>query len=68
LACGSLCLAALSLESAEVADSGHELTPAEREAGFVSMFNGTDFTGWRFEGKESPPRELCRGPVFPNDP
>lgn len=25
---------------------------AEPEAGFVSLFNGRDFTGWRFVGKE----------------
>ena len=30
----------------------------EKEAGFVSMFNGKDFTGWQFDGKESPPKEL----------
>ncbi len=34
------------------------LSKADKDAGFVSMFNGKDFTGWRFEGKESPPKEL----------
>ncbi|MFM9962166.1 MAG: DUF1080 domain-containing protein [Planctomycetaceae bacterium] len=34
------------------------LSQAEQDAGFVSMFNGQDFTGWRFEGKESPPKVL----------
>ncbi len=34
------------------------LSKADKEAGFVSMFNGKDFTGWRFGGKESPPKEL----------
>lgn len=38
--------------------SANELSQAERDAGFVSMFNGTDFNGWRFEGKESPPTKL----------
>lgn len=28
-----------------------ELSEKEKEAGFVSMFNGRDFTGWRFTGK-----------------
>ncbi len=32
---------------------GDELTPEEKDAGFVSMFNGTDFSGWRFTGKKS---------------
>jgi len=35
-----------------------DLSKEERDAGFVAMFNGKDFTGWRFEGKESPPKEL----------
>jgi len=34
------------------------LSADERDAGFVSMFNGRDFTGWRLGGKESPPKEL----------
>ena len=36
----------------------NSLSKADKEAGFVSMFNGKDFTGWRFDGKESPPKEL----------
>jgi hypothetical protein len=34
-----------------------ELTEEERAAGFVSLFNGQDFAGWRF-GDESPPKEV----------
>ncbi|MCI0360365.1 MAG: DUF1080 domain-containing protein [Planctomycetaceae bacterium] len=34
-----------------------ELTEEEKAAGFVSLFNGQDFSGWRF-GDESPPKEL----------
>ncbi len=34
------------------------LSKEDKDAGFVSMFNGKDFTGWRFERKESPPKEL----------
>jgi hypothetical protein len=30
------------------------LSEEEKQAGFVSMFNGTDFTGWRFVGKGEP--------------
>jgi len=30
---------------------GGELTDEEKDAGFVSMFNGKDFSGWRFTGK-----------------
>lgn len=29
-----------------------QLTDEEKQAGFVSMFNGKDFTGWRFTGRE----------------
>ena len=34
------------------------LSKAEKDAGFVSMFNGKDFTGWQFDGQESPPKTL----------
>jgi hypothetical protein len=30
---------------------GQELSPEEKEAGFVSMFNGKDLTGWMYLGK-----------------
>jgi len=32
---------------------GEELTNEVKDAGFVSMFNGVDFDGWRFTGKDS---------------
>lgn len=48
----------LNMAHGEETVAVNELSQEERDAGFVSMFNGTDFTGWRFEGKESPPREL----------
>lgn len=31
--------------------SAQELTAEEKSAGFVSLFNGKDFTGWRFVSK-----------------
>lgn len=31
--------------------SGQEISPTEKEAGFVSMFNGKDLTGWTYMGK-----------------
>ena len=34
------------------------LSKEEKDAGFVSMFNGKDFTGWQFDGQESPPKTL----------
>ena len=36
---------------------GGELTDEEKDAGFILMFNGTDFNGWRFtgEGWDKPP-------------
>jgi hypothetical protein len=37
--------------------SGQELAKDEQQAGFVPLFNGRDFTHWRF-GEESPPKEL----------
>lgn len=39
------------------AAAGPQLTDDEKAAGFVALFNGQDFTGWRF-GDESPPKEL----------
>lgn len=35
-----------------------ELSAEERAAGFQSLFNGKDFTGWRFGDGPSPPTEL----------
>lgn len=37
--------------------SAAEPTAEERAAGFVSLFNGVDFTGWRFVGKEGELKE-----------
>ncbi len=34
-----------------------DLSPTEREQGFVSLFNGKDFSGWRFGDGPSPPSE-----------
>jgi hypothetical protein len=34
-----------------------QLSDEEKAAGFVSLFNGKDFTGWRF-AEESPPKEI----------
>jgi hypothetical protein len=39
-----------------------ELSEEEEAAGFVSMFNGRDFTGWRFIG-EKPPDEVTNWKV-----
>jgi hypothetical protein len=36
---------------------GQELAQDEKDAGFVSLFNGQDFTGWRF-GDQSPPTDI----------
>ena len=46
---GIVCLACLSLSV-----HGEELSREEQDAGFKPMFNGQDFTGWRFtDGKEA---------------
>ena len=51
-------LGSLPVTLADEAESLNALSQTDKEAGFVSMFNGKDFTGWRFEGMESPPKEL----------
>ena len=50
----AICLAALCGSQQAF---GQELSADEKQAGFVSLFNGRDFTNWRF-GEESPPKEL----------
>jgi len=55
LICGALC-ACWGGPYGIANDEG--LSAEERDAGFVAMFNGRDFTGWRLGGKESPPKEL----------
>jgi hypothetical protein len=47
---GGLLAASLCLSLSSLAD---ELSDEERGAGFVSMFNGKDFTGWRFTGDKA---------------
>ncbi len=43
----------LFLSSIAVAGTD-DLSDDEKQAGFVSMFNGRDFTGWRFTGDLAP--------------
>ena len=56
--CFPLIVLACSLVAAVVATAvtvrAAELSDAEKQAGFVSMFNGQDFTGWRFTGDVPP--------------
>ena len=47
-----------TVSRADDAADPNALSKADKDAGFVSMFNGKDFTGWRFESQESPPKEL----------
>ena len=49
---------AFTVVRADDTASINAISKADKDAGFVSMFNGNDFTGWRFEGKDSPPKEL----------
>ena len=53
-----LLLTGLASVMADDALDLNAVTKDEKEAGFVSMFNGKDFAGWQFDGKESPPKEL----------
>ena len=55
---GPISFSLLTAAIAEEAAAVNNLSKEEKEAGFVAMFNGNDFTGWRFEGRESPPKEL----------
>ena len=55
---GILFCGLVAIACAEEPGKINELSKEERDAGFVSMFNGKDFTGWRFEGKESPPKDV----------
>lgn len=47
-------LAVLLVVSGSTAALAEELSSEEKQAGFVSMFNGKDFSGWRFTGDKSP--------------
>ena len=58
LSVGVLWLFAVSFGGAISPALSDDLSKEERDAGFVSMFNGKDFTGWRFDGKESPPKDF----------
>lgn len=53
-----VCAAVVACSCSAVGADEGELSAEERDAGFVSMFNGRDFTGWRLGGKESPPKQL----------
>lgn len=50
----ALCLTAALLGTSLLASQSlaEELSVEERGAGFVSMFNGKDFTGWHFTGDQ----------------
>lgn len=45
----------LSVACAQDPKAVNEVSKEEKAAGFIAMFNGVDFTGWRFDTKESPP-------------
>jgi len=59
----------LGIAAASAAEPATADLPAdEKQAGFVSLFNGRDFSGWRFVGKtgttESPPNWTVRDGVI----
>ena len=47
-----LAFLAILLATARPALAEPTLSDEEKKAGFTNMFNGTDFTGWRFAGKD----------------
>jgi hypothetical protein len=53
-----LVLAAAMVVLAAVPAGAQPLGDEERAAGFVSMFNGTDFSGWRFSESSALPEAL----------
>lgn len=44
-------------------ESAQELAPEERDAGFVSLFNGKDLTGWQYLGKGAGPFTVQDGAI-----
>ncbi|HZT81975.1 MAG TPA: DUF1080 domain-containing protein [Gemmataceae bacterium] len=46
-----------------LAAPGPELSPQEKEAGFVPMFNGKDLTGWEYLGKGKSPFAVRDGAI-----
>lgn len=48
------CLSCVASLSCAGELNGSELSEEEKSAGFVSMFNGRDFEGWRFTGDQPP--------------
>lgn len=50
---GMFCILTMCYSTLSPTAVGGELTDEEKDAGFVLMFNGVDFNGWRFTGQES---------------
>lgn len=51
-------LAVLLLLVGSPRGQSQDLSEQEKSDGFVSLFNGRDLTGWRFDDSESPPPKL----------
>src|SRR5690348_7382004 len=51
---GLSCLALCLLTGMVTSSFAQEVSKEEKDAGFVSLFNGKDFTGWRFTGDPKP--------------
>ncbi len=52
---GLLSVGLLTVACAQDTKPSNEVSQAEKDVGFVSMFSGADFVGWRFDGQEAPP-------------
>lgn len=55
--CRGFFVACLGISVVTAVAGAEPLTPEEKQAGFQSLFNGKDFTGWRFVGKDGVTQE-----------
>ncbi|MFN4259763.1 MAG: DUF1080 domain-containing protein [Gemmataceae bacterium] len=61
---GLMIVLAMSVMVSVSSALAQELTPEEKEAGFVSLFNGKDLTGWKYLGKGKDPFRVQDGAIY----
>jgi hypothetical protein len=62
-ALATLCLTQASVRSTGAGPPPAELSKEEKDAGFVSMFNGKDLSGWEYLGKGKNPFSFVDGAI-----